>query len=172
MQVSQLLGRYHGSCVENAEYNTPEYRARFSNDEHVQFFKSNFVLPLSNTLNDPAAFITKPYLADTLQCLLWGYDDKTGQPKRVGSPGQETEEGKAIRWAVRRLQRAYEFKKQSLVHGGAWCGGGRIQWLFPYMRDVTRSSRVDAAAHYVCTQRLSLPFHPHVCMQTRTRRTS
>lgn len=68
------------------------------------------------------AFITKPYLADTLQRLLWGHNDKTGDPNPVGRPGQETEQGKAIRWAVRRLQRSYEFKKQSLVHAGA-CDG-------------------------------------------------
>jgi hypothetical protein len=121
--VAQLLGRYHGCCVDNAAYNTPEYRERFSNEEHVAFFKSNFVQPLTNTLNDPAAFITKPYLADTLQRLLWGHDERTGQPNPVGRPGEETEEGQAIRWAVRRLQRSYEFKKQSLVHAGAWGRG-------------------------------------------------
>ncbi len=170
--MAQLLGRYHGCCVDNAAYNTPEYRERFSNEEHVAFFKSNFVQPvracgrarvrrgrgwllfrladssvdagarfcstpchpqqqLTNTLNDPAAFITKPYLAETLQRLLWGHDSRTGQPNPVGRLGEETEEGKAIRWAVRRLQRSYEFKKQSLVHAGAF-GWGRcigLDWI-------------------------------------------
>lgn len=46
IQVAQLLGRYHGCCVDNAQYNTPEYRERFSNEEHVAFFKSNFVAPV------------------------------------------------------------------------------------------------------------------------------
>lgn len=85
-------------------------------------------LQLTNTLNDPAAFITKPYLAETLQRLLWGHNEKTGDPNPVGRPGQETEQGKAIRWAVRRLQRSYEFKKQSLVHAGAWVGRGWWRW--------------------------------------------
>lgn len=46
IQVAQLLGRYHGCCIDNAQYNTPEYRERFSNEEHVAFFKSNFVAPV------------------------------------------------------------------------------------------------------------------------------
>jgi 5-methylthioribose kinase len=100
VQIAQLLGRYHGHSMENSEYETEEYKQVFENQEQIDFWLARFVDPLLNTLRDPVAHITKPYLAQSLAEVL--------------EEGEE--DAAALLWAVDSLRRSYEFKKQALVH--------------------------------------------------------
>ena len=101
VQVARLLGKHHGTSMENPAYQTEEMQAVFSNKDHLAFWEDRFVQPLLNTLRDPVAHITKPYLAEMLKEVL---------------EGDDPEESAALLWAVDSLRRSYAHKKQALVH--------------------------------------------------------